>query len=109
MVPGHEIVGRVTAVGDRVTRFKKGDLVAIGTMVDSCRICPTCKQGLPQYCDEIAIWTYNSPDKHSGGHTYGGYSESIVVDQDFVLRVSDKLDLAATAPLLCAGVTTWSP
>jgi len=109
VVPGHEIVGRVTAVGSEVQRFKPGDLAAVGCMVDSCRVCPSCKRGLEQYCDKTPIWTYNSEDKHSGGHTLGGYSESIVVDQDFVLHVSEGVDLAGTAPLLCAGITTWSP
>lgn len=109
VVPGHEIVGRVTAVGSEVKQFKPGDLAAVGCMVDSCRVCPSCKRGLEQYCDKTPIWTYNSEDRHSGGHTLGGYSESIVVDQDFVLHVSEGVDLAGTAPLLCAGITTWSP
>lgn len=109
VVPGHEIVGRVTAVGREVKQFKPGDLAAVGCMVDSCRVCPSCKRGLEQYCDKTPIWTYNSEDRHSGGHTLGGYSESIVVDQDFVLQVSEGVDLAGTAPLLCAGITTWSP
>ena len=108
-VPGHEIVGRVTSVGDAVTKFKVGDLAAVGCMVDSCRTCPSCRRGFEQYCDQFPILTYNSPDKHSGGVTYGGYSDSIVVDEAFVLRVSANLDLAATAPLLCAGITTYSP
>ncbi len=107
-VPGHEIVGRVVKVGREVKKFKEGDLAAVGCMVDSCRSCPSCQEGLEQYCDGI-ILTYNSKDRHTGGITYGGYSASIVVDQDFVLRISDKLDLAATAPLLCAGITTYSP
>jgi len=107
-VPGHEIVGRVVKVGREVKKFKEGDLAAVGCMVDSCRSCPSCKEGLEQYCDGIVL-TYNSKDRHTGGITYGGYSASIVVDQDFVLRISDKLDLAATAPLLCAGITTYSP
>jgi len=107
-VPGHEIVGRVVKVGREVKEFKEGDLAAVGCMVDSCRSCPSCKEGLEQYCDGIVL-TYNSKDRHTGGITYGGYSTSIVVDQDFVLRISDKLDLAATAPLLCAGITTYSP
>ena len=107
-VPGHEIVGRVVKVGREVKKFKEGDLAAVGCMVDSCRSCPSCEEGLEQYCDGI-ILTYNSKDRHTGGITYGGYSASIVVDQDFVLRISDKLDLAATAPLLCAGITTYSP
>ncbi|HEX8680176.1 MAG TPA: alcohol dehydrogenase catalytic domain-containing protein, partial [Chthoniobacterales bacterium] len=108
-VPGHEIVGRVTKVGRDVTKFKAGDLAAVGCMVDSDRTCPNCKDGLEQYCDSRATFTYNSPDKHTGGNTYGGYSKSIVVDEAFTLRISDKLDLAATAPLLCAGITTYSP
>ncbi len=108
-VPGHEIVGRVTKVGERVKNFKEGDLAAVGCMVDSDRICPNCKEGLEQYCDSRATFTYNSPDPHTGGVTYGGYSKTIVVDEAFVLRISDKLDLAATAPLLCAGITTYSP
>jgi len=108
-VPGHEIVGRVTAVGAAVTRFKPGDPVAVGCMVDSCRTCASCQRGLEQYCESGAILTYNGPDKHSGGHTFGGYSEAIVVDQAYVLSVPSTLDLAATAPLLCAGITTYSP
>jgi uncharacterized zinc-type alcohol dehydrogenase-like protein len=108
-VPGHEIVGRVTKVGASVKGFKEGDLAAVGCMVDSDRSCPNCKDGLEQYCDSRATFTYNSPDKHTGGNTYGGYSKSIVVDEAFTLRISDKLDLAATAPLLCAGITTYSP
>jgi len=108
-VPGHEIVGRVTAVGDAVTKFKTGDLAAVGCMVDSCRTCPSCRRGLEQFCDKNPIFTYGAPDKHSGGVTYGGYSDAIVVDEAFVLRVPTNLDLAAVAPLLCAGITTWSP
>jgi len=108
-VPGHEIVGRVTKIGSDVKKFKEGDLAAVGCMVDSDRTCPNCKEGFEQFCDSGATFTYNSPDKHTGGVTYGGYSKSIVVDQAFVLRISDKLDLAATAPLLCAGITTYSP
>jgi alcohol dehydrogenase (NADP+) len=107
--PGHEIVGRVTAVGSAVKKFKEGDTVAVGCMVDSDRTCPNCREGLEQYCDSGATYTYNSDDKHLGGVTYGGYSQNIVVDQDFVLRVPKGLDLAATAPLLCAGITTYSP
>ncbi len=109
VVPGHEIVGRVTRVGSEVKKFKEGDLAAIGCMVDSCRTCPSCAAGLEQYCDQGATWTYNSPDKHSENPTFGGYSENIVADEAFILKVSDKVDLAATAPLLCAGITTWSP
>lgn len=108
-VPGHEIVGRITAVGAGVTRFSAGDLAGVGCMVDSCRVCDNCKKGLEQFCREGNTGTYNSKDKVSGGVTYGGYSKSIVVDQDFVLRVSDKLPPEAVAPLLCAGITTYSP
>jgi uncharacterized zinc-type alcohol dehydrogenase-like protein len=108
-VPGHEIVGKVVSVGTHVTKFKAGDLAAVGCLVDSCRQCEYCKEGLEQYCEEGAIQTYNSPDKYLGTSTYGGYSESVVVHEDFVLRVPENLDLAATAPLLCAGITTYSP
>jgi uncharacterized zinc-type alcohol dehydrogenase-like protein len=109
MVPGHEIVGRVTQVGSGVTKFKAGDLAGVGCLVDSCRTCPDCQQDLEQYCND-STYTYNSPDKKNPGKsTYGGYSNLIVVDQHFVLQVSDKLDLAAVAPLLCAGITTYSP
>jgi alcohol dehydrogenase (NADP+) len=108
-VPGHEIVGKIVSAGSHVTKFKVGDLAAVGCMVDSCRECQYCKEGLEQYCEEGNIGTYNSPDKHLGTHTYGGYSESIVVDEAFVLRVPENLDPAATAPLLCAGITTYSP
>ena len=107
-VPGHEIVGRVTKAGSAVKKFKAGDLAAVGCLVDSDRTCPECNAGLEQFCPN-AVFTYNSPDKHTGGVTYGGYSESIVVDQRFALRVPANLDLAATAPLLCAGITTYSP
>jgi uncharacterized zinc-type alcohol dehydrogenase-like protein len=108
-VPGHEIVGRVTKVGKDVTKFKAGDLAAVGCMVDSCRTCPNCAAGQEQYCLTFPAFTYNGPDKHSGGVTYGGYSDAIVVDEAFTLKVSDKANLAATAPLLCAGITTYSP
>jgi len=108
-VPGHEIVGRVTQVGAQVQKFKLGDLAGVGCLVDSCRTCGSCEENLEQFCEKIAIFTYNSPDKHSGGMTYGGYSENIVVDEAFVLRVPQNLDLAGTAPLLCAGITTDSP
>lgn len=108
-VPGHEIVGRITKVGDKVRRFKVGDLAAVGCMVDSCRECEQCRKGSEQYCEKGNIQTYNGHDKHLNKQTFGGYSEKIVVDKDFVLRVPDNLDLAAAAPLLCAGVTTWSP
>jgi uncharacterized zinc-type alcohol dehydrogenase-like protein len=107
-VPGHEIVGRVTKVGSAVSKFKLGDLAAVGCLVDSDGTCPACKKGLEQFCRN-ATFTYNLPDKHLGGVTYGGYSESIVVDQQFVLRVPANLDLAGAAPLLCAGITTYSP
>lgn len=108
-VPGHEIVGRVTQVGTGVTKFKVGDLVGVGCMVDSCRTCESCKEGLEQYCENGNIGTYNSPDVHLNQQTFGGYSEAVVVDEDFVLRVPENLDLAAAAPLLCAGITTFSP
>jgi len=108
-VPGHEIVGRVTAVGNQVKTFKAGDVAAVGCMVDSCRSCASCRDGLEQYCEVGFVGTYNGEDKHLGGVTYGGYSDKIVVDQDFVLRVPANLDLAATSPLLCAGITTYSP
>jgi len=108
-VPGHEIVGRVVKTGSAVKKFKEGDIAAVGCMVDSCRTCPSCREGHEQYCESLPTFTYNSPDKHLGGVTYGGYSESIVVDEAFVLRVSDKLSLAGAAPLLCAGITTYSP
>ncbi len=109
VVPGHEIVGRVTQVGAEVTTFKIGDLAGVGCLVDSCRTCPSCSRGLEQYCTTAPIFTYNSDDRFTGRKTYGGYSESIVVDKAFALHISDKLDLAATAPLLCAGITTYSP
>src|ERR1700723_899834 len=107
-VPGHEIVGRVTKVGSSVTKFKSGDLAAVGCMVDSDRTCPECQAGLEQFCPNFTL-TYNFPDKHLGGVTYGGYSDSIVVDERFVLKVPANLDLAGVAPLLCAGITTYSP
>jgi uncharacterized zinc-type alcohol dehydrogenase-like protein len=108
-VPGHEIVGRVTNVGSEVTKFKVGDLAAVGCLVDSCRECASCKKDLEQYCIPGYTGTYNGNDKHLGGHTFGGYSEKVVVTEHFVLKVPENLDLAATAPLLCAGITTWSP
>lgn len=108
IVPGHEIVGRVTKVGSEVTKYKPGDLAAVGCLVDSDRTCPNCKAGLEQFCPNM-ILTYNGPDKYLGGVTYGGYSSSIVVDEQFVLRVPSNLELAAAAPLLCAGITTYSP
>lgn len=108
MVPGHEIVGVVSQVGSAVSRFKAGDKVGVGCLVDSCRTCSECQDGLEQYC-EHPVFTYNSYDSHLNTQTYGGYSNRIVVDQHFVLAISEKLDLAATAPLLCAGITTYSP
>lgn len=108
-VPGHEIVGRVVKAGRAVKKFKEGDLAAVGCMVGSCGVCGNCREGLEQYCEQGMVLTYNGPDRVLGGVTYGGYSESIVVDEAFALRISDKLDLAATAPLLCAGITTYSP
>src|SRR5678816_4392528 len=108
IVPGHEIIGRVTNVGAAVTKFKTGDLAAVGCMVDSDLTCNECKAGFEQFCPNN-ILTYNSPDEHLGGVTYGGYAESIVVDEHFVLRVPSNLDLAGVAPLLCAGITTYSP
>ncbi|MBL8627187.1 MAG: NAD(P)-dependent alcohol dehydrogenase [Myxococcales bacterium] len=110
-VPGHELVGVVTAVGAKVTRFAVGDKVGVGCMVDSCRTCRACQAGLEQYCETHGtVFTYNSPDAHQPGHrTYGGYSTAIVVDEAFVLRMPANLDLAAAAPLLCAGITTFSP
>jgi len=107
-VPGHEIVGRVTKVGSAVTKFKPGDLAGVGCLVDSDGTCPECKAGFEQFCSNFTL-TYNFPDKHSGGVTYGGYSDSIVVTERFVLRIPANLDLAGAAPLLCAGITTYSP
>jgi len=108
-IPGHEIVGRVTRVGNQVKKFKAGDLAGVGCMVDSCRECANCKAGVEQFCLKGATFTYSSPDKKSGGFTCGGYSTCIVVEESFTLKISEKLDLAAAAPLLCAGITTWSP
>lgn len=108
-VPGHEIVGRVARVGSKVKRFKVGDLAAVGCLVDSCRTCTSCKGGLEQFCLNTPVFTYNGEDKHLGGITYGGYSEAIVVDEAFTLRVPANLDPARAAPLLCAGITTYSP
>lgn len=108
-VPGHEIVGRIRDLGDHVSGFKKGQLVGVGCMVDSCRTCPSCTDHLEQYCDHMPTWTYGSPDRALGGHTHGGYSGAIVVDEGFVLRIPETLDVRAVAPLLCAGITTWSP
>jgi uncharacterized zinc-type alcohol dehydrogenase-like protein len=109
MVPGHEIVGRVIKVGDHVTKFKVGDLAGTGCMVDSCQVCENCKQDLEQYCLEGSTYTYNSMERDGSSPTYGGYSNTIVVREEFVLHISDKLNLAAVAPLLCAGITTYSP
>jgi len=108
-VPGHEIVGKIISVGDHVSKFKVGDTVGVGCLVDSCQECQYCREGLEQFCEPGATQTYNSPDKHLQTQTYGGYSERIVVDENFVLRIPEKLDPAATAPLLCAGITTYSP
>ena len=109
VVPGHEIVGRVSRTGAGVTRVGAGDLAAIGCMVDSCRACTSCREGLEQYCEKGAVYTYNSPDAVLGGTTYGGYSDRIVAAEDFVLRLPPGMDPAAAAPLLCAGITTYSP
>jgi alcohol dehydrogenase (NADP+) len=108
-VPGHEIIGRVVKVGSAVSKFAQGDLAAVGCMVDSCGTCSNCKAGLEQFCTKMATFTYNGDDRVSGGVTYGGYSDRIVVDERFVLRVPGSLDPAAAAPLLCAGITTYSP
>src|SRR6476469_7932664 len=107
-VPGHEIVGRVTSVGSGVTKFKAGDLAAVGCMVDSDRTCPECQAGQEQFCPNLTL-TYNFPDKHLGGVTYGGYSDSVGVDERVALHVPANLNLAGAAPLLCAGITTYSP
>jgi alcohol dehydrogenase (NADP+) len=109
VVPGHEIVGRVTAVGPQVTKYKTGDLVGVGCLVDSCRTCANCNEGLEQYCENGFVSTYNGEDRVTGDITYGGYSTNLVVDEAFVLRVPDNLDPAGVAPLLCAGITTYSP
>jgi len=109
VIPGHEIIGRVLEVGDNVSNFKSGDLVGVGCMVDSCQECSACKDDLEQFCENGAMFTYNSPDPHLGGHTYGGYSEQVVVDKDFVLKVPESIDPKGAAPLLCAGITTYSP
>ncbi len=109
VVPGHEIIGRVTEVGANVDDFSEGQLVGVGCMVDSCQECQHCKNDLEQFCEEGAVMTYNGPDEHLGGHTFGGYSEQIVVDKEFVLNVPENIDTKAAAPLLCAGITTWSP
>jgi alcohol dehydrogenase (NADP+) len=107
-VPGHEIVGRVTKIGSEVTKFKPGDIAAVGCMVDSDHTCSECQAGFEQFCPNVTL-TYNAPDKHLGGVTYGGYSDNIVVDERFVLKVPSNLDLAGAAPFLCAGITTYSP
>lgn len=109
VVPGHEIVGEVVEVGSDVTGFKKGDVVGVGCLVDSCQECSSCKSDLEQFCKEGATWTYNSKDKHTDGHTFGGYSQEVTVDQNFVLNIPSNLDIKAVAPLLCAGITTFSP
>lgn len=109
VVPGHEIIGRVSKVGSHVTQFEPGQMVGVGCMVDSCQSCASCAEGLEQYCENGFVATYNSEEKHIGGVTYGGYASNIVVNEKFVLRVSDRLDPAAAAPLLCAGITTYSP
>ena len=109
LVPGHEIIGKVVSVGDKVTAFKPGQMVGVGCIVDSCRHCDACQEGLEQYCKESPTFTYNSSDRHDGLTTYGGYSERIVVSDKFVLRMPEGLDPASAAPLLCAGITTWSP
>jgi uncharacterized zinc-type alcohol dehydrogenase-like protein len=108
-VPGHEIVGKIVRVGDHVGKFKVGDVVGVGCIVDSCRECQYCQDGLEQFCEPGMTGTYNSPDKHLDTPTYGGYSESVVVDENYLLRIPENLELAATAPLLCAGITTYSP
>ncbi len=108
VVPGHEIIGRVASVGAGVSKYKQGDLVGVGCLVDSCRECDCCEKGLEQYCSG-GVWTYNGTDRHDGKTTYGGYSERIIVAERFVVRVPDGLDPAAAAPLLCAGITTYSP
>ena len=108
-VPGHEIVGRITKIGSEVSKFKVGDLAGVGCIVDSCGTCESCKQDLEQYCQTGFVGTYNGKDEHLGGHTFGGYSQKVVVNADHVLKIPENLDLAAVAPLLCAGITTWSP
>jgi uncharacterized zinc-type alcohol dehydrogenase-like protein len=108
MVPGHEIVGKISKIGSAVTKFKVGDLAGVGCFVDSCRVCNSCKDGLEQYCEKGMVGTYNGREK-DGTPTYGGYSSKIVVDENYTLHISDKLSLDAVAPLLCAGITTYSP
>ncbi|WP_369789736.1 NAD(P)-dependent alcohol dehydrogenase [Rouxiella sp. WC2420] len=109
VIPGHEVVGRVKSVGKNVTKFKAGDNVGIGCMVDSCRVCQPCQHGIEQYCQEGCVQTYNGFDRHDGLPTYGGYSKTILASEDFILKMPDGLDLKGAAPLLCAGITTWSP
>src|SRR6476469_7736666 len=109
VVPGHEIAGRVSAVGTDAKRFRIGDLIGVGVMVDSCRKCVNCRKGLEQYCTVGMVGTYSAHDLINGDITYGGYSKQIVVDEDYAFTISDKLPLAGVAPLLCAGITTWSP
>ncbi|RHX90746.1 NAD(P)-dependent alcohol dehydrogenase [Leptospira stimsonii] len=109
MVPGHEIIGRISNVGHEVKRFKVGEAVGVGCMVDSCKSCSACEKGLEQYCEKYPTYTYNGRDRHDGSPTYGGYSEKIVVSEDFVVKIPESLDLKGAAPLLCAGITTWSP
>ncbi|MFC7051232.1 NAD(P)-dependent alcohol dehydrogenase [Hansschlegelia quercus] len=108
-LPGHEIVGKISEVGPEVTKFKVGQVAGVGCMVESCRECASCKEGLEQYCENGFVGTYNGVEKQTGRNTFGGYSKAIVVDQDFVLRIPENLELAAVAPLLCAGITTYSP
>ncbi|AEH02302.1 NAD(P)-dependent alcohol dehydrogenase [Lacinutrix sp. 5H-3-7-4] len=109
LVPGHEIVGKVKQVGDKVSKYKKGDLVGVGCMVDSCQECSACKDDLEQFCEKGMVGTYNGENKHTGKQTFGGYSTSITVREEFVVSVPENLDLKAVAPLLCAGITTYSP
>lgn len=110
VVPGHEIIGKVIEVGSEVTNIKAGDVVGVGCLVDSCKNCDSCNKNLEQFCEKGTTWTYNSPDKHiEGNQTYGGYSTHVVVDKEFVLNVPKNIDPAGAAPLLCAGITTWSP
>lgn len=109
IVPGHEVVGRVTEVGSEVTKFQVGDLVAVGCMVDSCRTCNPCQAGLEQYCEEGNVGTYSDVDRHDHRPTYGGYSKVMICTEDFVLKVPENLDLKSTPPIVCAGITTWSP
>ena len=109
IVPGHEIVGRVTRVGDHVTRFRIGEMAAVGCIVDSCRTCDPCKDGLEQFCEAGNTIVFGSKDKHTGGHTFGGFSENIIVDENYVLHIPETMDPATAAPLLCAGITVFSP